>query len=906
MAHGGLSAVADGNINLCEINGDLILIQAQGSVLPAVQAGGDVMLRAHSGSILDGIHELPVLANSDPLTPQQQLLVDQLNGLAPIGYTDASGDFAATPMLVSSTLVLDLGSAGSALQTQDKVIYMPNGSGDQQDPIGGLTGGATYYVIALGGGQISLALTAADAQHGNAITLSTDSNTAPDNTITLVGTANFDTDPNNDISTDSFQFPVSPGLYSYLYPQSNFLGLEPVQTTNEVLNVVGAHVTLIADGGGSIGNSQAPTAIDMTGGFAGLSDSEKIALSNATASDVYGRQYATYRYVGPDGADGSNLDQQNFGNMGNWEHITYFVTGASNASPISHSTSTNDYVLVEFNNGSYGLYQYKGTSGTLNLATQNYADTTHWTKIMADRSTDDSGTGALYQGMIVLDKTNLERVALQLRDDVNVQVGGSSLTATADGNLAIASPTDLSVDAIRAGGDVLLQVNGSLTDTYANGFAAIGAFGDLSISANGAVHGGGAHSGDPLRIALSTSSRLYVDASGSIDILQKSGNLTIDGTTKAISSLYVAKASTPQSVDIAVMDGNMTVERVDAGTGVNLIADSGSIIDAFDDDSGPIVNVASGDLYLYASQNIGSSGNFFDVQVSGDFSGYVGNDAFINSPDTLNITTFTSAGGDVTMTVGGTTNVGLISAHQGTVKITSEDDIVDRYNDAAADIESNSVVLESLAGAIGSMANWFDIDTSYTSPGTVNALALVTVFLIETQGDMRIDKVRSQTSNVWLKSLTGSLLDANGLLENNVTGIDVNLEALGGGSIGTPGDALEIDSSNPSKGVLNAHAEDSINVTETDGMLYIGTVTADAGNVILSVRDNPGSGDDFVMEVGAAISAPTTTLGGGDVLIQAGDNVHLYAGSSIDSGRHLVIHSGYGDSGNAGPRRTPR
>ncbi|HEU4613600.1 MAG TPA: hypothetical protein VFS15_16025, partial [Kofleriaceae bacterium] len=559
----------------------------------------------------------------------------------------------------------------------------------------------------------------------------------------------------------------------------------------------------------------------------------------------------------------------------------------------------------------YGLYQYKGTGGTLNLSSQNYANPSLWAKVTADRSTDDTGTGALTDGMIVLDKTNLERVALQLRDDVNVQVGGNSLTAIADGNIAITSPTDLSIDSVRAGGDVLLKAGGSVTDTYADGFAAIGAFGDLSISSDGAVHGGGAHSGDPLRIALSDSSRLYVDATGNIDLKQVSGNLTIDGTLKTISSLYVAKVSTPGSVDIEVANGDMTVERVDAGTTSHLVADTGSVIDAFADDSGPIINVASGDLYLQAGVDIGSAGNFFDVQVSGDFSGLVGGNAFINSPHTLNISTFTSTGGNVTMTVGDVTNVGLISAHAGTVTIVSENDIVDRNNDLDADIEAKNVNLTSVAGAIGSMANWFDIDSSYSSPGTVNALALASVFMIETTGSMRIDVVRSKQSNVWLQAADGSLLDANNDLNTNVTGIDINLEALGG-DIGAVGNALEIDSSDDtgsgssvfSKGYLNAHATGSINVSETLGTLYIGNgnglysgVVADAGDLTLSVRDNSGAGDDFVMESGATVSAPAT-LGGGDVLIQAGDNVRLDAGSSIDSGRHLKIHSGFGDTGN--------
>ena len=209
------------------------------------------------GSILDGIKELPQLASSDPLTPQQQLLKDQLNGLAPISYTDVSGHPAGRRAAHRRRRP----GAGPRWQrrlaaTQDRCATT-SPSGTQQNPLGGLLGGNTYYVIALGGGKVRLALSASDAQHGNAITLTQDAQTGVNHKVTLLATAIFDTDPANDISDDSFQLPVSPGLFSYLYPQANFIGLTPVQDSTEALNVVGQHVTLTADGG-SIGRSQAP------------------------------------------------------------------------------------------------------------------------------------------------------------------------------------------------------------------------------------------------------------------------------------------------------------------------------------------------------------------------------------------------------------------------------------------------------------------------------------------------------------------------------------------------------------------------------------------------------------------------------------------------------------------------
>ncbi|MBW6493254.1 MAG: hypothetical protein K0B16_01635 [Burkholderiaceae bacterium] len=708
----------------------------------------------------------------------------------------------------------------------------------------------------------------------------------------------FDTDPSNNISADSFKYPVSPGLYSYLYPHAEFLGMTPVQTAPEIMNVKGVSVLLIAeDGLGSIGRSEAAQVVNMTGGFAALTNDQKKLLATANASDVYGRQYGTYRYIGSDYvADGADLEHQNFGDSSKWQKISYIATGASKAAEINQSVAHDGYVLVEFNNGDYGLYQYLGSTGTLNLAGENYSDTNRWSKVEPSRSTDDTSPAALAANQLVLNKFELERVALQLQDDVDVDVSGN-FEAYADGDLSVQTPGSLKIDNVRAGGDVLIVAGGNITDAYTDGFAAIGAFGDLTLISNGVIRGDGTHAGDPLRIALSDTSQLFVDAAGDVDLKQMSGDLTINGSTKAISDLYVARVTTPAHADIEVSLGDMIVERIDAGLGGRLVA-QGSIIDANDDAAGPIVNVDTGDLYLKAGQNIGSAGNFFDVFVAGDLSGLLGNDAFINSPTTLNITTFESTNGDVTLTVDGATNIGLIKARQGTVDIVSQDSIVDRNDDASANIEAVSVDLESVAGAIGTTVNPFDIDTSYGGVlGTVNALALSTAYLIETSGNMRVDKVRSKTTNVWLKTLNGSILDANGALENNVTGVTINLEA-NHGDIGEVANALEIDSSNPEQGKLNAWAyNSSIYVTETAGAMYVGTVYAATGDVVLSVRDSAATGEDLIMDSAASISAPATS-GGGDVLLQAGDNVHLQAGSTITSGRHLKVHSGYGDTGN--------
>ena len=123
LGGGGLAARADGDIDIVEISGDLrLVLPTQFTSTGSVIAGGNVTLTALNGSILDAVIELPVLANSNPLTPQQQQLKDQLNGVIPISFTTSQVVYDATTATVGPDLVVDLGAA-AALQTGDAVVY---------------------------------------------------------------------------------------------------------------------------------------------------------------------------------------------------------------------------------------------------------------------------------------------------------------------------------------------------------------------------------------------------------------------------------------------------------------------------------------------------------------------------------------------------------------------------------------------------------------------------------------------------------------------------------------------------------------------------------------------------------------------------------------------------------------
>src|SRR5690606_8380748 len=156
-------------------------------------------------------------------------------------------------------------------------------------------------------------------------------------------------------------------------------------------------------------------------------------------------------------------------------------------------------------------------------------------------------------------------------------------------------------------------------------------------------------------------------------------------------------------------------------------------------------------VYLEAGRDVGKSDNYLDVEIwEGEINGLLGRNAFIHSVRDLNVGSvpgITSTGGNVTLLVDGQTNVGLITARQGTAKITSEAAIVDRRDDDARNIDAVNVDLISVASHIGSPDNHLDIDSSNASLGQVDALALHDIFITETAGDLRVGLVRSLTAD---------------------------------------------------------------------------------------------------------------------------------------------------------------
>jgi Ca2+-binding RTX toxin-like protein len=133
------------------------------------------------------------------------------------------------------------------------------------------------------------------------------------------------------------------------------------------------------------------------------------------------------------------------------------------------------------------------------------------------------------------------------------------------------------------------------------------------------------------------------------------------------------------------------------------------------------------------------------------------------------------------------------------------------------------------------------------------------IFLTETSGDMRVGTIASSTGDVTLTAVNGGIVDARGGASTNVSGNTLTLSAAGG--IGSPADALRINSAVAGPGSVTATAQQAIALYEVVGNLTLGAVASTAGGVWLTAAGSVLDGDTS----GIDVSGTTAVLvaGGG-------------------------------------------
>ena len=267
-------------------------------------------------------------------------------------------------------------------------------------------------------------------------------------------------------------------------------------------------------------------------------------------------------------------------------------------------------------------------------------------------------------------------------------------------------------------------------------------------------------------------------------------------------------------VDLTEATGDMRVGAIRSwADDVVLTTLSGSIIDALNDATSDVIGI---NLTLTSSSGIGTSANPLDIDSSNPTIGKVTASAaqsvhMIETAGDLNVATITSTGADVNL-------------------VTSAGSILDAEDDVTSDVTGINLTLTSSSG-IGISANPLDIDSSNPMLGMVTAAAAQSIYLIETSSDLYIAAITSNLADVTLTTLSGSMLDAQADPASDVTGI--NLTFVSSNAIGSATNYLEINSSNPSSGLVKASAAASIYMIETSGDLKLDLITSSSGDVSL-------------------------------------------------------------------------
>ncbi|KPJ80692.1 MAG: hypothetical protein AMJ58_07790, partial [Gammaproteobacteria bacterium SG8_30] len=665
------------------------------------------------------------------------------------------------------------------------------------------------------------------------------------------------------VDVAKLQFPISRGLFNYLFPEEPS-GNFPTGPTGEGANIVARDIELNVDGG-QVGRVSGTEIIDLTNGFDVLTPTQQQLLAISTSDSVVGHTYAIYQYTG--NGDTFDLTTTDF-QTGPWTKIDYIKTGDVTG-PMS--VAQGDRVLVQTGE-SYGLYEFQGQgSQSIDLRTQDYTDDSRW-RLFDDvhvghvfDSGDDNAQLAMHD--FVEDLSQVDHLTLKVFDDIDLEAEHTVRIAS-QGGIAVETQGILQVDEILGGGDTKLVAGGSILDLGTAPYAAIGSLGDLAlISRGGSIRA--ASGTDPMRIQVSSNGELTAEALGQIDLVQVAGTVTIDAVSEAVSDLWIRRVDGGQAVVVETDTGDMYVKQVTSDDSVRLVSAS-SILDAFEDSGRAKINVdthlvsapASGDVYLTAVVDIGQLGNFLDVDMGiGDLVTQSGRDTFIHGADDLEIASAVSATGDIHFVVDGDANVDQITALLGTVKIVAEAGIIDRRDDDEANVSATNAILNAGTG-VGSPSNRFDTVVSRLESAVPGG-----GLWLRNTGDLEIGGISSQLG-------IATLIDVDIIAASDIT----------------VGEAIDTEHGPV---LLDASEDITVHAPITTGG---GTVTLYAdGDIVFGVTTNGGAvvGAE-TGSIDTESDSPTVTLLA-DADATGGGAIAMADGSWIDATGGLIDVDATGD-----------
>ena len=484
-------------------------------------------------------------------------------------------------------------------------------------------------------------------------------------------------------------------------------------------------------------------------------------------------------------------------------------------------------------------------------------------------------------------------VQVQLREDLDI-FAKDVVNVTAGSQSFLGSEAAVAIGQMNVGGNLRIKAQGNLTNTL--GAAATNIVSDdLLLEAGQGGIGGN-----------SAAQRIYLDQSAT-------GTLTARGA----GGIYLTERA-----------GDMNVNTIySQSSDVDLVAD-GSIVDAQDND---FVNIEANDIRLKAlNGTIGQAGDALDIEARGD----VGTDKGLVTA---------TAKGDITLTEQvGDLNVRTISSQTGSVtleaalSILDAVDLIDPTNPDSADatpsaaklgadvLARGDINLTARLGFIGAAGNELDIDSSRgdggvltaSSTGTVSTSSYQDSYIIETRGNLSIDRVGIDPAVVagtaYLTATIGGIFNGAASGQSNVIGGRTFLIAQK--NIGTDLTPLftrvgQIQSISTT-GSTYVHNEGGLNVKSLDGTglgqssggdivttasspITVNTAIVSGGNVMITAVESAPEDYD-VVTMNANVTAD------GSITILAGDHIVINSSSTLSAGGNLTMRTDVGDLGTGG------
>lgn len=385
-----------------------------------------------------------------------------------------------------------------------------------------------------------------------------------------------------------------------------------------------------------------------------------------------------------------------------------------------------------------------------------------------------------------------------------------TLNVAGDANVNNLGAQELAVESSAVGGTLRLKSASSL----------IGATADSLLSAAALEFNGvGGDIGAAGRYLNVSTERLTASADGSI-YLNNVRSAVFEGVN-AGREIEITSAA-DLTLNDATAGGSVKVNGAGSLFANNLRAGGDTEIDAAG-------NLTAGNINAGEKVSIAADSADLDEVVSGgDMRIAVNGDNIFGR--------LTSEKGNIALTVeNADANLrGSVKAANGRVTVTAGDSVLNAGAPAEGAIIANTVDLTAKNGSIGTSGNYLTVDSSYTEPGWISALAEKGIFISEVNGDMNVRRFASN-GDIDMR-VESSIMAAPGMDPEVPNFKADNITLHTNGSIGMPDNRLVLALNDNGRGKINLKAETGIAVNKLgDGLVSDYVYNLQSGKVMIGL-----------------------------------------------------------------------